>query len=117
MDIYTDGLANEDFGHSGTSTDGFESSRRMLNHGHGPGLFSLVWKSEGGTFVNESQPYAETLVVLEGKGEASINGADPVPLAFGSVVHMPFGASLTLKVIEPLRYYCFVTTTPPEAAA
>jgi quercetin dioxygenase-like cupin family protein len=74
----------------------------------------------GSVGSHQQQRDPELVLGLEGKGEASVQGS-PAPLEPGSVVYVPFGATLSLRNLspdEPLRYLIIKAETlePPRNA-
>jgi quercetin dioxygenase-like cupin family protein len=68
----------------------------------------LACELEPGGRVGEhlQEHYPESLIVLEGRGEARLSGT-AVPLAPGSVLFLPLGETLAIdngSASEPLRY-------------
>ncbi len=67
------------------------------------GVGVMVWKADIGVYDNGTPPYAETFVVLDGTAEVSIGGAPFEEISRGSIVHMPLGAGMRMKVKTPYR--------------
>jgi quercetin dioxygenase-like cupin family protein len=72
--------------------------------------FSAVLSCElepgGSVGIHQQQRDPEIVLGLEGRGEATVSGIAE-PLEPGSVVHVPFGATLSLRNLSgetPLRY-------------
>jgi quercetin dioxygenase-like cupin family protein len=72
--------------------------------------FSAVLSCEldpnGSVGIHQQQRDPELVLGLEGRGEATVAGV-PQPLEPGSVVHVPFGATLSLRNLSadlPLKY-------------
>lgn len=60
----------------------------------------------GSVGLHQQQRDPELVIGLEGDGEASVQG-EPTPLGPGSVVYVPFGATLSLRNLSteaPLLY-------------
>ena len=95
--------------------DGFEPSKATDENGlgkawrkelfadHGRGVAVMVWKADVGTYESVSPPYSETFVVVAGTAEVSIGGAPFEDVAPGSIVRMPLGAGMRMKVKTPYR--------------
>ena len=77
--------------------------RKDLNIDAARGIGVMIWKADTGYFVSAQPPYAETFVVLSGTADCSIGNAPFAPIGPGSIVHMPFGAGMRLRVKTPYR--------------
>jgi len=95
--------------------DGFQPSQAKDEEGVGSawrkdlrfdaqrGIAVMIWKADSGYFVSEQPPYAETFVVLCGTADCSIGDAPFASIGPGSIVHMPLGAGMKLRVKTPYR--------------
>lgn len=95
--------------------DGFELSQAKDQEGVGTawrkglhfdaerGVGVMIWKADTGYFVSAQPAYAETFVVLSGSADCSIGDAPFAPIGPGSIVHMPLGAGMRLRVKTPYR--------------
>jgi mannose-6-phosphate isomerase-like protein (cupin superfamily) len=77
--------------------------RKDLSIDAGRGVGVMIWKADTGYFVSAQPPYAETFVVLSGTADCSIGNAPFAPIGPGSIVHMPLGAGMRLRVKTPYR--------------
>ena len=77
--------------------------RKDLHFDAERGVGVMIWKADSGYFVSTQPPYAETFVVLSGTAECSIGDAPFAPIGPGSIVHMPLGAGMRLRVKTPYR--------------
>ncbi len=105
--------------------DGFEPSKTTDENGIGKawrkvlftdterGVAVMVWKAEVGVYANEAPSYAEFFVVLVGTAEVSIGGAPFEEISLGSIVHMPLGAGMRLKIKTPYRMVATVVLDKP----
>jgi quercetin dioxygenase-like cupin family protein len=95
--------------------DGFQLSQTKDEEGVGTawrkdlsfdaerGVGVMIWKADTGYFVAAQPPYAETFVVLSGTAACSIGDAPFAPIGPGSIVHMPRGAGMRLRIKTPYR--------------
>ncbi|GAA0313173.1 hypothetical protein GCM10009087_24190 [Sphingomonas oligophenolica] len=77
--------------------------RKDLNVDAERGVGVMIWKADAGYFVSARPPYAETFVVLSGTADCSIGDAPFAPIETGSIVHMPLGAGMRLRIKTPYR--------------
>ena len=77
--------------------------RKDLNLDAERGVGVMIWKAYTGYFVSAQPPYAETFVVLSGTADCSIGDAPFASIGPGSIVHMPLGAGMRLRVKTPYR--------------
>jgi mannose-6-phosphate isomerase-like protein (cupin superfamily) len=76
----------------------------------GRGVAVMIWKADTGYFESAQPPYAETFVVLSGTADCSIGAAPFAAIGPGSIVHMPSGAGMRLRVKTPYRMMATVIT-------
>ncbi|MDR3461835.1 MAG: hypothetical protein P4L76_05930 [Beijerinckiaceae bacterium] len=77
--------------------------RKYLNFDAERGVGVMIWKADTGYFVSAQPPYAETFVVLSGTADCSVGEAPFAPIGPGSIVRMPLGAGMRLRVKTPYR--------------
>jgi quercetin dioxygenase-like cupin family protein len=68
---------------------------------------------DGSVGTHQQQRDPELVLGIDGRGEATVQGI-PEPLEPGSVVYVPFGATLSLRNLssgEPLRYLIIKAAT------
>lgn len=108
-------MANDDFIPSDAiDQDGVGTAwRRPVSMDVERGVGVMIWKADTGYFVSKQPAYSETFVVLSGTADCSIGDGEFVPVGPGSIVHMPLGAGLRLKINTPYR---MVTTAVMGAA-
>lgn len=107
--------------------DGFEPAKATDENGVGKawrkdlfmdmdrGIVVMVWKADVGIYASVAPPYAETFVVVVGTGEISIGDAPFEDIGPGSIVRMPFGAGMRLKVKTPYRMVATAVRGEPAA--
>jgi mannose-6-phosphate isomerase-like protein (cupin superfamily) len=108
--------------------DGFEPSKATDENGVGTawrkdismdaerGVGVMIWKADSGSYISHQPGYAETFVVLSGTADCSIGNGEFVPLAPGSIVHMPLGAGMRIKVKTPYRMVATAVVGQPQPA-
>jgi len=77
-------------------------------------LLACELEPDSSVGAHVQQEFPESLIVIEGNGTAYV-ADDPTPLAPGSVVFLPLGATLALENASstaPLRYLIVKVTRP-----
>jgi mannose-6-phosphate isomerase-like protein (cupin superfamily) len=100
-----DVMADDDFVPSDAKDqDGAGTAwRRYISMDAERGVGVMIWKADTGYYVSAAPPYAETFVVLSGTADCSIGDGEFVSVGPGSILHMPCGAGLRLRIKAPYR--------------
>lgn len=116
MDYYLTADLDEGFEISSKSREGGTAWQRILHHDHRGQAHVVLWKAEPGTYGSvPPPPYSESFVVLSGEGSVAIGGQPERSIGPGSIVHMPLGAGMVLKVGEGFRKLSTVVLSEPAA--
>ncbi len=104
MEYYLAADEEDGFVFSSNSREGREALHRILKHDHRGRAHVVLWKAEAGTYGSvPPPPYSETFIVLKGEGSVAVGGQPEQPIGPGSIVHMPLGDGMVLKVSDGFR--------------
>lgn len=78
------------------------------------GVGVMIWKADSGSYISRQPGYAETFVVLSGSADCSIGDGEFAPIGPGSIIHMPLGAGIRMKVKTPYRMVSTVVVGQPQ---